>query len=270
MNYSGSVVAFTRREIRLPTNNVEWRKLISTSCVNQSNAAVGQIPLWICLAPITSLPEHFTLLESYGARRIVVLSSTSRYTKKNSSDVNEQLLALHLAEAEERVRAWAESRNIEWIILRPTLIYGLGQDKNISEIARFIGRFGLFSVFDKASGLRQPIHVHDVASACFSVLQTPTSVNRAYNISGAEVITYREMVLRIFSAMNRRPRLFSIPLWMFSVAVCMVRCLPRYRKWSTAMAERMNRDMVFDHTEAERDFGFKPRSFELSSEDMPA
>jgi nucleoside-diphosphate-sugar epimerase len=262
-NYRESVIAFSRRDILSHTSNVEWRTYINRS------TTTNKIPLWVCLAPITALAEHVELLESYEARKIVVLSSTSRYTKNNSPDPHEQFLALQLAEAEQRVQAWAQSRGIEWVILRPTLIYGLGRDKNISEIARFIRRFGLFSLFDKASGLRQPIHVQDVAGACLLALQTPSCSNRAYNISGAEIITYREMVLRIFSAMGKRPYLFSIPLWMFSVAVCIVRCLPRYRKWSSAMAERMNRDMVFDHSEAERDFGFKPRGFQLTSEDMP-
>jgi hypothetical protein len=34
------------------------------------------------------------------------------------------------------------------------------------------------------------------------------------------------------------------------------------------MAERMNRDLVFDHSEATRDFGFTPRPFVLSAEDV--
>jgi nucleoside-diphosphate-sugar epimerase len=263
-NDQRSVVAFSRRDIQKNTSNVEWRQLNSTL-----EASPHKMASWVCLAPIMALPEHFKLLESSDAKKIVVLSSTSRYTKNNSSDPHDQLLALQLAEAEERVQAWAQSRGIEWVILRPTLIYGLGRDKNISEIARFVRRFGLFSLFNKASGLRQPIHVQDVANACLLALQTSTSTNRAYNISGAETITYREMVLRIFSAMDKRPRLFSIPLWMFSVAVYIVRCVPRYRNWSTAMAERMNRDMVFDHSEAERDFGFKPRGFQLTAEDLP-
>ena len=36
------------------------------------------------------------------------------------------------------------------------------------------------------------------------------------------------------------------------------------------MAERMNRDLVFDHFEATRDFGFEPRAFVLSAEDVSA
>jgi hypothetical protein len=48
-----------------------------------------------------------------------------------------------------------------------------------------------------------------------------------------------------------------------------LRHLPRYRNWPSAMAERMSRDLVFDHFEATRDFGFEPRPFVLSAEDVP-
>ena len=96
------------------------------------------------------------MLERYGACRVVALSSTSRFTKDDSSDPEEQAIALRLADAEARVQAWAASHGVEWVILRPTLIYGLGRDKNIAEIARFIRRFGFFPLFGKAKGLRQP------------------------------------------------------------------------------------------------------------------
>jgi nucleoside-diphosphate-sugar epimerase len=87
-----------------------------------------------------------------------------------------------------------------------------------------------------------------------------------YNISGGETLTYREMVARVFAALGRRPLLLTVPLWAFRLAVSALRCLPRYRQWSAAMAERMNRDLVFDHTEAGRDIGFKPRPFSISQD----
>lgn len=74
------------------------------------------------------------------------------------------------------------------------------------------------------------------------------------------------MVIRVFDVLGRRPRLLTVPLWAFRLAVTILRRLPRYRQWSAAMAERMNRDLVFDHTDAARDCGFKPRAFELTAE----
>jgi hypothetical protein len=36
------------------------------------------------------------------------------------------------------------------------------------------------------------------------------------------------------------------------------------------MAERMNRDLVFDHLDAARDFGFRPCAFILDADDLPS
>lgn len=166
------------------------------------------------------------------------------------------------------MQSWAECHGVEWLILHPTLIYGMGKDKNIAEIARFIRRFGFFPVFGKAQGLRQPVHAADVATACVAALLNSKAANRAYNISGAETLPYREMVGRIFAAMGRPARLLPVPMWAFRLAVAGLRVLPRYRTWNSAMAQRMNRDMAFDHADATRDFGYAPRPFHLSAEDV--
>lgn len=258
------VTAYSRKAIA-EDKKIYWQRLPQR--ITQLEDEIT--PFWICAAPIWVLPDYFDLLKKHRAKRVVVLSSTSQFTKDDSSDPEEQAVARKLTDAEQQVRGWAESHGIEWVILRPTLIYGLGRDKNISEIARFIRRFGFFPLFGKANGLRQPIHAADVAGACLSALQAPCAANRAYNISGGETLSYREMVIRIFSALSLRPRILSVPLWFFGLAISLLRRIPRYRKWSTAMAERMNQDLVFDHSEASRDFGFKPRAFELLTTDLP-
>ena len=269
------VVAYARQKARQSGGGISWRQLPKVANASTGSARTaaesgeGVTPNWICVAPIWVLPDYFALLEASGARRVVVLSSTSRFTKVGSGDMAEQATAAKLIDGETRLQAWAESRGIDWVILRPTLIYGIGRDKNISEIARFIRRFGFFPVLGEAKGLRQPIHAEDVATACVSALQAPGAANRAYNISGGETLSYREMVIRVFDALGRRPCLLTVPLWAFRLAVSMLRCLPRYRQWSTAMAERMNRDLVFDHADAVRDLGFKPKGFALAAEDLP-
>ncbi len=266
---SPDVFAFSRGPAQHKTEStVQWLQLDEYSSSLQGQDATLKISHWLSVAPIWILPPYFSMLESYGVRRIVTLSSTSRFTKDDSSDPDEQTIALRLADAEARVQEWALSKGVEWIILRPTLIYGVGRDKNVAEIARFIQRFGFFPIFGKATGLRQPIHVQDVASACIAALESPIATNHAYNLSGGETITYREMVTRIFEFLHRPVRLLQVPLFAFRFIVSILRYIPRYRNWSSAMAERMNSDLVFDHSEATRDFGFKPRPFLLNAESV--
>jgi nucleoside-diphosphate-sugar epimerase len=263
------VYAFSRNVDKSKVQDgVNWMPLsLSLPTTHQKTHQIT-LANWLCVAPIWILPDHFKMLEAYGVRRIIALSSTSRFTKDDSSDPEDQATASRLADAEQRVEAWAQAYGVEWVVLRPTLIYGYGRDKNIAEIIRVIKRFGFFPLFGKAQGLRQPIHAQDVAAACVAALCTNKVANRAYNISGAETLTYREMVARIFHALKQPVRLLSIPLYMFRFALAMLRCLPRYRKWTPAMAERMNRDLVFDHSDATRDFGFKPHSFILTEKDI--
>lgn len=254
-------VAFSRSTPAHADSDVEWRRLPTGP--QSSGTNIEPIPYWICVAPVWVLPKYFALLESHGVRRVVALSSTSRFTKDTSTDTHEQAIAQQLVDAEDSLQAWAQSRGVEWVVLRPTLIYDQGRDKNISEITRFIRRFGFFPVFGAAQGKRQPIHAEDVAAACLAALRSPKAANRAYNISGGETLSYRNMVGRIFAMLGVPQRLLTVPLWAFSMAVALLRQVPRYRAWSSAMAERMNRDMVFDHSEATRDFGFTPRKFVL-------
>ncbi|MDY7576118.1 NAD-dependent epimerase/dehydratase family protein [Actimicrobium sp. CCI2.3] len=262
------VRAYTRQAARPAEEGIEWQQLQSASSLQRYREGDSEIPLWICAAPIWVLPDYFDLLVSYGVRRIVVVSSTSRFTKNTSTDRHDQAVAHRLAQAEESVQQWAQCNQVEWIILRPTLIYGLNRDKNIAEIARFIRRFAFFPVFGQAQGLRQPLHVADLAKACLLALGTKGVTNRPYDISGGETLTYRAMVRRIFLRMDRTPRLITIPLWMFSAALYLLNRIPRYQNWSVGMAERMNQDMVFDNSDAIRDFGFSPRNFLISDKGM--
>ncbi len=227
------------------------------------------LPHWICVAPLWVLPDYFPLLLAHGAQRVVALSSTSVFTKADSSDAGEQAVAARLEEGERQLQSWAEAHGLAWVILRPTLIYGRGRDKNVSEVARLIRRWGFFPLLGQAEGLRQPVHAEDVAQACVAALLAPAATNCAYALSGGETLTYREMVARIFEALGKSPRPLTVPMGLFRLALKALRLLPRYRHWTPAMAQRMSEDLVFDHGAARRDLGFAPRAFVLPPGDLP-
>lgn len=255
-------LAFTRGPLPPDAGTVRWRSLAA------SPDADGPVPDWVVLAPVWTLETLFARLEAAGARRVVALSSTSRFTKTASSSPREREMAGSLARGEDALARWAEPRGVRWVVLRPTLIYGRNADGNVSAIARFVGRFGVFPVLGDARGLRQPVHCDDVADACLRALRAD-GPGRAYEISGGEVLPYRAMVERVFDAMGRRPRIVRVPMGAFRAAIALARVLPRFRGWTPAMAERMNLDMAFPHDEATRDLGFAPRAFRLEPDDLP-
>jgi uncharacterized protein YbjT (DUF2867 family) len=256
------VFAFSRRAVPPVPGAVSagtrWHQLpVGTGAWHAS------IPSWIAVCPLWAVPEHFRLLEAAGARRLVALSSTSRFTKRDSIAAPERAIAARLAAAEDAVLDWARARGITATILRPTMTYDGIHDRNVARIARFIRRAGFYPVAGAAEGLRQPVHGDDVAAACLAALSRD-GLRDAYEISGGETLTYRAMVQRIFVWLDRTPRLATIPLPLVRAAAPLVGLLPGLESLPT-MAARMNEDLVFDHAAASRDFGFQPRAFSLPS-----
>jgi nucleoside-diphosphate-sugar epimerase len=264
------VKAFSRRPVNNSTPGVEWAEPVQASsfCGNATRGSSPIIPFWICAAPIWVLPDYLPMLEAHGAGRVIAISSTSRFTKSDSSSPEEVEVARKLTRGEDLLCAWAQSKGIDWVIFRPTLIYGLAQDRNISEIVHLVRHLGFFPLAGHAQGMRQPVHAEDVAGICMAALVKPGAIRRSYNLSGGETLSYREMISRIFKALGRSPRLVELPLWLFQLAIFLIRFLPRYRHWNLQMAERMNINLVFDHAEATRDFHYFPRPFQPASKDL--
>lgn len=224
----------------------------------------------LALLPVWSLRGVLDRLTGPPPRRIVALSSTSAVTKVASRDPREQEVARLLAQGEQDLRAWCESRGVAWVVLRPTLIYGHGLDRNITALAQVARRWGVLPIVGGGRGLRQPVHVDDVADAAIAALDAPAAAGQAYVLSGGERLSYAAMASRVFEAAGRTPRLLPVPLSLARAALGVARVAPRYRPYSPAMFDRMLDDLVFDHDAATRDLGFRPRPFTPTADDVPA
>lgn len=223
------------------------------------------VDVLIHLAPLRLLPGLLPDFLAQGGRRVICFGTTSRYSKSVSIDAKEQAFAAEQIAAEAKLAELCQAANATWTVFRSTLIYGAGMDRNVTVIARIIRRFGLFPLFGAASGRRQPVHADDLAAACIAVLAEPKAFNSAYDLGGGETLTYRQMVERIFAAEGRTPRFVPVPLAAFRAAMWCVSRIPRFKDFNAEMARRMNEDLVFDSSDAVRDFGFAPRKFEPES-----
>ncbi len=211
------------------------------------------------LAHISLLPEQIDTLACSDVRRIVAFSSTGRFTKAHSGSSGERASAVSLACAEEAVIAKCDAAGIPWTLFRPTMIYGKGTDRNVSFIARVVKRCRFFPLAGKGTGLRQPVHAEDLASACLAVLDNPVTFAKSYVLSGGEILSYREMVERVFQGLDLEPRILTVPIPLLRCVINVMRILPGFREFTPEMASRMNTDLCFDHAEATNDFQFAPR-----------
>ena len=229
-------------------------------------AGFGSADCLVHAAPIWLLPPWLLRAAEAGVGRLVAVSSTSRFTKQGSGSPKERETVRRLAAAEAAVEEVCRERGIRWTILRPTLVYGGGRDRNVSDIARFLTRFGFFPIAGRGIGRRQPVHGADLATAALDVLDNPATFDHAYDTPGGETLPYAEMVSRIARGIGRTPRLVRLPLPLVRGALAAASFVPGLGHVTPDMADRMDEDLVFDLAPARRDFGYDPRPFRFPDE----
>lgn len=258
------VVCFSRRKPRFLNDTVRWFNIKEFSLLSED---LKSLDMLVMAVPITESLKYLEKFKVNNISRIVSLSSTSRFTKVNSGDSADRLLAANIERSEDAVIRWAEYRNIDWIVLRPTMIYGNGKDGNVYEISKLVQKLRFFPLFRDGTGMRQPIHVDDVADACIKALQTD-KINKSYNIAGSEVLSYRCLVSRIFSVMDLKPRLVNFPYFVFIIGVFFAKKVLKVNNVSFGMILRQTQDLVFECEESNRELGITPRPFVLNRKDV--
>lgn len=238
------------------SDDVHW---LQGDLTNPADLKIPEVKALYCTVEIGVLADALPHIATSSLKRVVAFTSTSIVTKINSEIPSERELLQRLADGECRLGAVCEKLGVEWTILRPTVIYAEGRDGNVSRLARLIKRFGFLPLMGSGAGLRQPVHAEDLAIGAISAAGSVAAANRIYAVPGGEILSYREMVGRIFDALGKPRRIVSAPpvLWRLSFALVK----PFFRHANGAMGNRMAMDMVFDAGPAAADFGWAPRGF---------
>jgi nucleoside-diphosphate-sugar epimerase len=235
---------------------VEW---IRADLLKPDTLVLPAFSTLYCTADAVLLADALPYLLNSGVKRLVAFSSTSVLTKQDTEVAEEREMIRQLAAAERRIVAACERRHVGWTILRPTLIYAEGRDTNITPLSRLIRRFGFMPLVGGAPGLRQPVHAEDLAIGAIAAAASQVAVNKFYAMPGAEILSYREMIGRVFDALHLPRRLISVPPWLWRAGFALAK--PLFPRSNVAMGIRMMKDMTFDATPAVRDFGWNPRVF---------
>ena len=189
--------------------------------------------------------------EGAGLARAVFVSTTAIFTNLNVTSKTVRLAA------EEAVQQSA----LDWTIVRPTMIYGAPDDRNMARLLRVLHRWPALPMPGGGRRLQQPIHVEDLAAFLVSVLDYPGAVRMAYDVAGPEALTLRQMIEEAGAAVGKRVYMLPMPLNLTVKLAKLgerigVRALPTAEQF-----ERLAEDKRYDITAAKRDLAFDPRPF---------
>jgi nucleoside-diphosphate-sugar epimerase len=207
--------------------------------------------------------SHWYARDGAAAPRVIAFSSTSAGVKADSPDPAEREIAARLQRGEARVLDAARERGAGATLLRPTLVYGAGRDQTLTRIASMAERWKRFVLPRRADGLRQPVHVDDLADAAFRAASVPASSGRAYALPGGETLPYREMVARVLGTLQPAPPLLELPGPLFAAVLKAAQSRGIATSLGMAAVQRMRSDLVFDIAPARDAFGYAPRPFRV-------
>lgn len=189
--------------------------------------------------------------EQVGLQRAVFVSTTALFT--------------NLPAPSKRVRAAAEDRirrsSLDWTIVRPTMIYGTPDDRNIARLLRVLRKTPVMPVPGGGKRLQQPVHVEDLAEAIVECTHVDAAIGQEIDLPGPEPMAFRELLMEAGDAIGRRPRLLPVPL---RPTVGVLRLYERVSSSPRIKAEQIERlaeDKAFDPEPARKLLGYKPRSF---------
>ena len=244
------------RERQPPVAGVEWL-LGSLQAMPELPAGLDCI---LSLGPLDAFAAWFAAC-GLPASRVIAIGSTGRDDKLHSGDPVERDQAQRLRGAEELLFAAGSRHGAAVTVLRPTLLYGVGRDQTLSRLVKLGRRWGVVPLPSSATGLRQPVHVADVAAAMVRCLEVIGTSGHAYDLPGGETLRFDAMVRRTLARHAPACKVFSAPTILFGLALRMVALL-RSTPINRALLVRLQQDQLASAAPAREAFGYQPRVFD--------
>jgi dihydroflavonol-4-reductase len=161
--------------------------------------------------------------------------------------------------AEEVVNSYRGALPIS--IVRISETYGPG-DFRLLKLFRAVNR-GRFVIIGSGLNRRQAIHVTDLVRGLLLAVDSPAAIGETFVMAGEEILTTRDMVQQVASALGRPAPGWRVPMWPFlAAAVVMERTLPPFGIQPPLHRRRLDffrKSFVFSTAKARSVLGFTPR-----------
>jgi nucleoside-diphosphate-sugar epimerase len=203
-----------------------------------------------------------------GVKRFVLCSTAGIYGQRVPGVIDESkpvspwnAYERSKVDAEDEVRRGARAFGMEYVILRPTAVYG-PRDERLLKLFRSAAR-GRFPLFGAGEGRRHMVYVSDLADAFLRACTQAGAANEEMIVAGPEAVPLREMLRTLAHLANRRscgPRLPLRP--MLRLAAITEDVCNRLKIKPPLYRRRMDfytNDAAFDWSRARRVLGWEPK-----------
>lgn len=224
-------------------NEAELRKLFLTYNIDSV----------IHIANIMFSSSIMKLCAEFYIKKIILIHTTGMYSKYRS--YSEAYIKIEEMIAE-------EYSNLNYVILKPTMIYGNSRDYNISKIIKFIDKSPIVPIVGNGNSLLQPIYVKDLAEIILRTYKNPSVLSGEYIVSGGSEITVRNLNRLIAKNLNKTRVYIHVPKFICLYAVRILNNLFKFNQITTEQINRLSEDKNYSNQKIKELLNFNFTSIE--------
>lgn len=217
---------------------------------------MGGVKILLHIAGIDKSLDLVGAAVKAGVSRLILVHTTGIYSKYKAAGEGYRQI-------EKKIDALVDGRDIQLTYLRPTMIYGTVNDKNVVVFMRMVDKLRIFPVVNGARYELQPVWCGDLGKAYFQVLMNPRrAAKHSYNLSGGRPIMLLDMFKVMAGYLGVKNTFVSVP---FPVAYGLAWALYLATFGRVDYREKVQRlvePRTFDYQDAANDFGYAPKTFE--------
>jgi UDP-glucose 4-epimerase len=110
---------------------------------------------------------------------------------------------------------------LDWVALRPVLVYGAGARGNLADLLR-LARLPVPLPLGAVTARRSLVSVESLIAAITLALEAPDAVGRPFVVAEEEALTIGEMIAALRAGFGRRPGLVPLPVPLLRIAAHMM------------------------------------------------
>ena len=197
-------------------------------------------------------PSVIKACEKCNIKRVIFISTTGIFTKLNPKSKKIRI------EAENLIK----ESNLNWTIIRPTMIYGDIGDRNLIKLINLIYYFPVIPIFGRGKFLLQPIYVNDLAKAIVDIIQKKNTYFKIFNLSGKNAVSVKYLIKIVALALNKNIYIINFPSFLAIKILTITEIFGIKLPIKREQIERLLEDKNFSHEEAKKEFDYSPINIE--------
>jgi len=149
------------------------------------------------------------------------------------------------AQSKKQAEDLLKKSSLHWVIFRPGMVYGPGDQKNLGMVISFAKRFGIVPIIGNGNYRLQPVYVTDVVQALVATLETNKFNRQIILLASTRPYRFNEIVSTVFGVIGKKGKTVHIPL---SIILLLTKFLRYFGFITTEQVRSSTCDTLVSHS----------------------